>query len=488
MAEGVEGDAEVFVETTIKTDKDHIVKAPEDDRIGILLNNELMSDIKFAVNGKTFHAHKFVLSYASEVFCAMFNGPLADDKKEVKIVDCEKADDFLEFLSLIYKKSAKVTWENVNQLSYLRKKYMLMETRPFSTFIKSIINIDNCLDALDMSATLEEDDMVEECLNVIRRDITVLVMTKRFLELKQPAVKAILKQDMLNINEFDLFLAVDKWCTYQVELSISNGEKMKKREIIGDALYHIRFPLIKIDSFTRYCRSSKMLTNKEIVSLYDTIVLGPYPLDFEAKSYDDSDGDSSENKGSADKLSPRFISKPRVKGNTIVRLMEDENLYARSAPQENEAVKKNFCRTHNALTIMVNKKAWLIALKIIGPWIDINVASLSSLNFVSREDGLAWLAEPLCMEASTEYSITCENIYQPEVYFSRRYGERMPTEYEWNYFKCTIYQPWGRCVAPISQLVFSTFGGTAMSHFDIPLLTMEAKKPSVDVYPIKDSK
>ena len=487
MAEGVEGDAKVF-ETTIKTDEDHIVKAPEDDRIGILLNNELMSDIKFAVNGKKFHAHKFVLSYASEVFCAMFNGPLADDKKEVKIVDCEKPDDFLEFLSLIYKKSAKVTWENVNQLSYLRKKYMLMETRPFSTFIKSIINIDNCLDALDISATLEEDVMVEECLNVIRRDITVLVITKRFLELKQPALKAILKQDMLNINEFDLFLAVDKWCTYQVKLKISNGEKMTKREIIGDALYHIRFPLIKIEAFTRYCRSSKMLTNKEIVSLYDTIVMRPSPLDFEAKSCNNSDGDSSENKGRADKLAARFISKPRVKGNTIVHLMEDENLYARSATQRNKAVNSRSYPTHNALTIMVNKKAWLIALKIIGPWIHIDVPSRSGSSFVCSEDGLAWLAEPLCMEASTKYSITCENIYPPNGYCRQSYGERIPTEYEWNDFKCTIYQPWGRWVAPISQLVFSIFSSTAMSHFDIPLLTMEAKKRSVDVDPIKDSK
>ena len=481
MAEGVEGDSGVCDMEEVKPDNDCIWKTPVDERISVLLNNDLMSDIKFSVNGKRFHAHKFVLSYASEVFYAMFNGPLADDSEEIEVVDCETPEDFLEFLSLIYRKSAKVTWENVHQLSYLRRKYMVMETRPFSNFIKSIVHTENCLDALDNSVELEEDDMVEECFNAIRRDIIVLVMTERFLQLKQPALKAILKQDMLNINELDLFLAVDKWCTYQVELKRSEGETMKKREVLGDALYHIRFPLIKIESFTRYCRPSKILTTKETVSLYDQIVLGPCPQGFEGKSYDEDDGDISENKCSADEFTAGFISTPRVKGNTLVNLMDDEKFYARSTPNKNDTNFDNSFPDHDALTIMVNRKVFLVALKIVGPWKKITLPPPLKLKEVTSEDGLAWLERPLGMKAFTKYSVACESIFRPEGYRGgRTYAERMPTKYKWNDFQCTIYQPWGSYVAPISQLVFKTFGGAVINHFDFPLLTMRATKSTRD--------
>ena len=101
--------------TVVKTGSTHIWESPMwIKRMELLLNNELMSDITFIVKGERFHAHKFVLSFASEVFYAMFYGTMAGDKKEIEIVDCENPEDFLQFLSMIYKKSARVTWDNVS--------------------------------------------------------------------------------------------------------------------------------------------------------------------------------------------------------------------------------------------------------------------------------------------------------------------------------------------------------------------------------------
>jgi len=477
MAEGVEGDARVCDKTVVKTDNDQILKMPVDDRIGMLLNNDLNSDIKFAVNGETFHAHKFVLSYASEVFHAMFYGPLADDREEIEIVDCEKPEDFLEFLSIIYKKSAKVTWETVRQLSYLRKKYMIMETRPFSDFIKSIVNIDNCLDALDVSATLEEDAMVEECLNVIRRDITALIMTERFLELSQAAMKAILKQNMLNINELDLFLAVDKWCTYQVELKRSEGEKIKKREVLGDALYHIRFPVIKLNDFIVHCRPSMLLTNKEIVNLYDTYLLNPDTLDSSCvrKSSDEDDGNVTKNESDFSDMIADFIKIPRVKGNTIVPIIDREDLYASSVPQA-YCSGRGFPYPHDQLwklTITVNMKTWLVGLHILGSWMEfIEIEGLGKIKLQCVMDRLARLEKPLCLEPLREYFILCRSAFNDINTSVSRYPRS--ATYAYHGFQCSVVQLSPSYVSTISKLIFSIFDANPMDHAGSPLLNMTA--------------
>ena len=69
-------------------------------------------------------ANKFVLAVSSPVFYAMFYGPIAESKDCVEIYDCEY-DSFLEVLSFIYTNEANLTPENVMQVMYLAKKYLL---------------------------------------------------------------------------------------------------------------------------------------------------------------------------------------------------------------------------------------------------------------------------------------------------------------------------------------------------------------------------
>ena len=85
----------------IRSNKEFWSESGQATKIAWLLNNDFMSDITFVVRQKPFPAHKFVLASESEIFHAMFYGPMADDKKEIEIEDCENPDDFLEFLSLI---------------------------------------------------------------------------------------------------------------------------------------------------------------------------------------------------------------------------------------------------------------------------------------------------------------------------------------------------------------------------------------------------
>ena len=101
------------------------------ERCQAIFNQELLSDVKFAVcnfqagsESKTIPAHKFVLAISSPVFYAMFYGELAETKDVVEITDCDY-EGLLECLRFIYSDEAKLTPDNVMQLMYLAKKYML---------------------------------------------------------------------------------------------------------------------------------------------------------------------------------------------------------------------------------------------------------------------------------------------------------------------------------------------------------------------------
>ena len=463
--------------TEMSNSNDHIWKSPIwTKRIESLLNNEYMSDITFVVNGERFYAHQFVLALDSEVFYAMFYGPMADDRKEIDIVDCENPEDFLEFLSLIYKKSANVTWENVEQLSYLRKKYMIMEMGLFSKLVKSTVETGNCLDLLDISVALEEDSMIEECLKVIRRDVSALIKTQQFLELKQPALKVILIQSMLNINEIDLFIAVDEWCSNQVKLKKLNGKMLKKKKALGDALYLIRFPLIGLEDFAVHCRPSNLLTHKEIIEVYDAIALNLHstvPRSAQNSQVDEDKRESCCDVGVV--LAPTFICKARLKGYLNVCVEEEGMVNNEAALSTNSQMYpmydynyyygSSYSHTqYLVFTICSNRNVWLKGLKI-SP---LSVTAIifdgkeSALEYIDKEKGIARFNTPYVMEAGERYAFRTmrDNL---QIFVSRTAGEneeRCHVIHKWNDFEFSLGMPTTRSPLRCNQLIFSIFDAT----------------------------
>ena len=159
-----------------------------------------------------------------------------------------------------------MTWENVGQLSYLRKKYMItVDETMFSHLLP--VDASKLLPVLRWFVALEEEGMIENCMKVIREEIDTLVDTSQFLALDQPSLKRILQQESLEIEEIDLLKAVDKWCTHQVNSREASGERISKRDAIGDALYFIRFPTLTMGEFVSYCGNSELLTDQQYRAL-----------------------------------------------------------------------------------------------------------------------------------------------------------------------------------------------------------------------------
>ena len=101
------------------------------ERITFLFNKELLSDVKFVVpvsNGesesKVIPAHKFVLAISSPVFFAMFYGQMAETTDSIELPDCDY-ESLLELFRYFYSDELDLSGNNVIQISYLAKKYMV---------------------------------------------------------------------------------------------------------------------------------------------------------------------------------------------------------------------------------------------------------------------------------------------------------------------------------------------------------------------------
>ena len=241
------------------------------ERLSHLYNNDEMSDVTFLVRDTNSNsccripAHKFILSASSPVFNAMFNGPMAETRSEIEITDCENNECLLEFLKFIYSDRIDLNWDNSFNILYLAKKYMIPPLSTYcSEFLSKVLTKENVLAILQQSVKLDEPNLMSRCLEFIHPVISQLIEMEAFLYLDFDILKIILQEDRLQIPEFKLFLAVEKWCIGKVSEREMTDCPESKREILSDAIYLIRFPCMTSQEFAEHCTFSGLLTMEEI--------------------------------------------------------------------------------------------------------------------------------------------------------------------------------------------------------------------------------
>ena len=241
------------------------------DRCKAIFNQELLSDVKFVVReseggseSKLIPAHKFVLAISSPVFYAMFYGELAETKDYIEISDCEY-ESLLELFRFIYSDEANLTPDNVMQLMYLAKKYMLPSlTDKCSAYLQENLCPSNVFTVLPDAQKYEEKDLLDHCWKVIDTETEEAVKSDGFVTIERPVLEEIVEKDSLNIQEVELFKAVDRWAGKECEKQGLVAEGSVKRRILGERIVKgIRFPLMEQKEFVGVVLDSDILTKKE---------------------------------------------------------------------------------------------------------------------------------------------------------------------------------------------------------------------------------
>ena len=259
-------------------------------RTTCIFNNELLSDVKFVVpvstgeseSKKVIPAHKFVLAISSPVFFALFYGQMAETEDSIELPDCE-FESLLELFRFLYSDEVNLSGSNVMQVWYLANKYMVPSlAKKCIEYLRDNLKASNVFSILPCTQKFEDKDLEDRCWEVIEKQTEEAVTSDEFVTVERSLVESVVKREVLNMKEVELFKAVDRWATKECKRQGITPDGETKRRILGeDVVKAIRFPLMSDKEFASAVFDSYILTLQEIGAMmkhYSGVLTSPLPF------------------------------------------------------------------------------------------------------------------------------------------------------------------------------------------------------------------
>jgi len=157
---------------------------------------------------------------------------------------------------------------------YAAKKYLL--TKLVEKCHTTLLSVDTVCTLLQQSISLGEDELKEKNLKFISENMHSVVSSEAFLNLSQDALEDVVSLDTVSeISERQLFVACVKWARYQLhQLGKLHPSEEEIRDMLGNVIYHIRFPKMRLEEFADLTENSKILTADEKNDIYVYMATG----------------------------------------------------------------------------------------------------------------------------------------------------------------------------------------------------------------------
>ena len=260
------------------------------ERTAFIFNSKILSDVKFVVpvsigeseSKKVIPAHKFVLAISSPVFFAMFYGRIAETQDSIEPPDCEY-ESLLELFRFLYTDQVNLSGSNVMQVLYLANKYLVPSlVKKCKEYLRSNLIASNVFCVLPHAQKFEDKDLEDRCWNVIEEKTEEAMTSDKFVTVERSVVESVVKRELLNVTEVELFKAVNRWATKECERQGVASDGETKRRILGEEIVKgIRFPLIPQKDFASVVYDSRILNYEELgnmIKYYNGISTTPLPF------------------------------------------------------------------------------------------------------------------------------------------------------------------------------------------------------------------
>ncbi|XP_055353030.1 BTB/POZ domain-containing protein 6-B-like [Paramacrobiotus metropolitanus] len=233
-----------------------------------------LSDVRFTVGRhfdriQDFSAHKFVLGSRSAVFRAMLFGQLSENHDNAVEIPDIPPEAFAIMLSFLYTDAVdNLSADNVFGTLKCADKYDLPQLVDIcSEFIRKRLNPDNCLDTLKEALDWQAEKIVKKCRVLVEEKTSAVLRSEEFVNISLQMLQDLL-QLKLQASENDIYLAVERWAAAACARNGMDASAANRRQVLRDALFLVRFPLLDNKQLADGPGQSGLLTDTEMRDLF----------------------------------------------------------------------------------------------------------------------------------------------------------------------------------------------------------------------------
>ena len=154
-------------------------------------------------------------------------------------------------------------------LLYSAKKYSVPSLEEkCCAFLQTGLSPDNVCTILEQAHLFDEPKLKESCFDMIYSQSEEIFKSVDFVNLCFQCLKTILESPRLQIGEELIYSACVKWSEEECRRQNLEVEDTNQRQVLGDILFLIRFPIMSPLFFTETVSTSSILTADEKVAIY----------------------------------------------------------------------------------------------------------------------------------------------------------------------------------------------------------------------------
>ncbi|XP_050099494.1 BTB/POZ domain-containing protein 2-like isoform X5 [Anopheles aquasalis] len=184
------------------------------ERRSQLLNNPLLSDVKFLVGESRtpIYGHKVMLATASEYFYVLLCGDFAESQKREIPLEQVDPEEFLQLLRFIYCDEFEITFENLQTLYDLSRRFMVTDLQvALRKFLEDQICQKNALEIMQINRLLAFSSIDETCLRMISNNPLFFFNNEDFTMIDKEMLVTIFRCQRINCTDDQLASALDVW-------------------------------------------------------------------------------------------------------------------------------------------------------------------------------------------------------------------------------------------------------------------------------------